>query len=76
MYNNIINKLMQSIKAKVSMLPVATSLRKFKVLESSTQFMIVASDKHQEQFHIIRIEKKTDVESQNFHLEDIIKEEI
>lgn len=38
--------------------------------------MIVASDEHQEQFHVIRIDKKTDVESQNFHLEDIIKEEI
>jgi hypothetical protein len=36
------------MEAKVSMLPVATSLRKFRVLESSSQFMIIASDKFQE----------------------------
>ena len=51
------------MEAKVSMLPVATSLRNFKMFESSTQFMIEACDKHQEEYHIIRIDKKTDVDS-------------
>ena len=64
------------MEAKVSMLPVASSLRKFQIRESSTQFMIIASDKFEEQFHIIRIEKRGDVESLNFSLDDIISEEI
>jgi hypothetical protein len=64
------------MEAKVSMLPVATSLKKFKIFESSTQFMVEACDKHQEEYHIIRIDKKTDVDSGQYHLEDIIKEEI
>lgn len=64
------------MEAKVSMLPVASSLRKFQVRESSTQFMIIASDKFEEQHHIIRIEKRGDVESLNFNLEDLIHEEV
>ena len=58
------------------MLPVASSLRKFRVLESSQQFMIEASDKHQEEFHILRIDKRTDESSGQYHLEDIINEEV
>ena len=38
--------------------------------------MIIASDKLEEQYHIIRIEKRGDVESLNFNLDDIIHEEI
>ena len=38
--------------------------------------MIEASDKHQEEFHILRIDKKTDETSGHYHLEDIIKEEL
>ena len=36
------------MEAKISMLPVSTSLRKFKILESASQFMIIASDKFEE----------------------------
>ena len=38
--------------------------------------MIVATDKFQESYHIIRLDKKTDVEAQSLQLEDIINEEV
>ena len=63
------------MEAKINMLPVSFSLRKFKVLESTTQVMVVASDKHQEEWHVIFIDKKLSTDS-DVTLDDIIKEEI
>ena len=64
------------MEAKVNMLPSTKPLRKFKVLESQSQVMVVATDKFQESYHIIRLDKKTDVESINLTLEDILNEEV
>ena len=64
------------MEANISMLPTSLSLRKFNVLESSNEVMIVGSDKCEEEFHIIRFDKKTDMESCNVRLDEIIHEEL
>jgi len=64
------------MEANISMLPMSHSLRKFNVLESSNEVMIVGSDKYEEEFHIIRFDKKTDMESINVRLDEIIHEEL
>jgi len=65
-----------AMEAQISLLPSTNSLRKFKILESQLQVMIVATDKFQEAYHIIRLDKKTDLEAQSLQLEDIINEEV
>jgi hypothetical protein len=65
-----------ALEAQINMLPCTNSLRKFKILESQLQVMIVATDKFQEAFHIIRIDKKTDVEASSTPLDEIINEEV
>ena len=60
----------------ISMLPVQQNLRNFKVLESNQQVMIVATDKHREKYHIIRIDKKDDKDCSLFKLDAIVKEEV
>jgi len=64
------------MESKINLLPVQQNLRNFKILESSHQIMIVASDKHREKFHIIRIDKKSDMDALNYNLEDLLKEEV
>jgi hypothetical protein len=52
------------------------NLRKFKVFECIKQVMIVATDKLQKEFHIIKIDKKNDNEiGIDFQLDEIINEE-
>lgn len=60
----------------INMLPLQQNLRNFKVLESNQQVMIVATDKHREKYHIIRIDKKDDKDCALFKLDAIIKEEV
>ena len=43
---------------KINMRPISGSLRKFNIFESSSEFMIAASDKFEKEYHIIRIQKK------------------
>ena len=38
--------------------------------------MIVATDKHREKYHIIRIDKKDEKDCQLFKLDAIVKEEV
>ena len=61
---------------KINMRPISGSLRKFNIFESSSEFMIAASDKFEKEYHIIRIQKKTDLESLKFSLEGILSEEV
>ena len=61
---------------KINMKPISGSLRKFNVYESSAEFMIVASEKFEKEYHIIRIDKKTDLESLKFNIEGILNEEV
>ena len=42
---------------KINMKAISGSLRKFNVYESSSEFMKVASDKFEKEYHIIRIDK-------------------
>jgi hypothetical protein len=44
---------------KINMKAISGSLRKFNVYESSSEFMIVASEKFEKEYHIIRIDKKS-----------------
>ncbi len=64
------------MEANISMLPVSHSLRKLNILESSNEVVVIGSDKHEEEFHVIRIDKKGDLDASNSRLEDIIHEEI
>jgi hypothetical protein len=61
---------------KINMKAISGSLRKFNVYESSSEFMIVASEKFEKEYHIIRIDKKSDLESLKFNLEGILNEEV
>jgi hypothetical protein len=38
--------------------------------------MIVGSDKFEKEYHIIRLDKKTDLESLKFNLDGILNEEL
>ena len=64
------------MEANISILPHSHSLRKFNVLESSNEVMLIGADKYEEEFHVIRFDKKTDMESVNYRLDEIIHEEI
>ena len=62
--------------ASISMLPVSKSLQKFSVFDGPNQSLLIASDKHEDEFHVMRIDRKTDAETSNFRLDEIIHEEI
>ena len=64
------------MEAEVNMLPVTGSMKTFKVFESSHQVMVVGTDKHKEEWHILKFDKYTDMEVMGKKLEDIISEEI
>ena len=64
------------METEINMAPVTGSIRKFKIFESSQQVMVVGSDKKQEQWHILKFDKYTDMEAVGKKLEDIMIEEI
>jgi uncharacterized protein YdeI (YjbR/CyaY-like superfamily) len=63
-------------QVKVDMAPVSKNLKHFKVYESNHQVMIVATDRYQEEYHVIRFEKVSDVLATEKMIEDIMNEEI
>ena len=62
--------------ASISMLPVSNSLQKFSVFDGPNQLLLIASDKQEDEFHVMRIDRKTDIETRDFRLDEIIHEEI
>ena len=66
------------MEASISMLPNKSTMTKFKVFESQNQVMVVGSDKHEKEYHILRFIKHTDTEALHSGqtLEDIMKEEV
>lgn len=47
-------------ESQVDMTPISNNMKKFQVYESNHQVMLVASDKFQEEYHVLRFKKLID----------------
>ena len=58
------------------MRPVQSSLRKFKVFENAHYVLLAACDKHDEEWHVLKFERRGDAEQQGGGLRAILNEEL